>query len=206
MRVSNFKPGLSLRASLCIVAALVSLWPASGTLGQSPVPSSDQCLQAGLAGTLIAAAPAGSSVVETRQYSGQEWNDLFSLGTASEQLGAEALRAYAARLGQLLGDLCIVSVILIDTSGAFSEVKAVSGGSATTGLLDGAPAIFGATPGAQVTTTLPGTTIPTMSWIDALGQPFQAIEAAGAVWIARQGDPVLLNLAVAATSPTAPPA
>ena len=128
-----------------------------------------------------------------------------ALGTASEQLGAEALRAYAARLGQPLDDLCIVSVILIDTGGAFSEVKAVSGGSATTGLLDGAPAIFGATPGAQVTTTLPGTTIPTISWIDAFGQPFQAIEAAGAVWIARQGDPVLLTLG-AAISPTAPPA
>ncbi len=97
-----------------------------------------------------------------------------------------------------------MSVVLIDATGAYSEVKAVSGGNVTVGLLEGAPAIFGATPGAQMT-TVPGTDIPTVSWIDQYGQPFQAIEGGGAVWIARQGDPVLANILLATPAPSEPP-
>jgi hypothetical protein len=187
---------------LTVLSVLLSTW--SGAVGQSPGVPDDPCGQAGLLDRLVAVAPLGSSVVEASQYSGQQWSDLFSQGSTSEQLGAEALRSYAARLGQVLGDLCIVSMVLIDATGAYSEVKAVSGGSVTMGLLDGAPAIFGATPGAQMT-TVPGTDIPTVSWIDQYGQPFQAIEAGGAVWIARQGDLVLANIMLAAPAPSEPP-
>jgi hypothetical protein len=203
---SVFRGRTGSAARAAVLAALLSvLAPAGGAVSQSPTPGA-ACIGAGLVERIVGAAPTGSSVVEATQLDGQQWSDLFSLGSASEQLAAEALRAYAARLGQLPADLCIVSVVLIDTAGAYTEVKAVDGGSATNGLIDGAPAIFGAPPGAQVATPLPGTTIPSISWTDLLGQPFQAIEAGAAVWIARQGDAVLQNLAAAVSAPSPLPA
>ncbi len=82
---------------LTVLSVLLSTW--SGAVGQSPGAPGDPCGQAGLLDRLVAVAPLGSSVVEASQYSGQEWSDLFSQGSTSEQLGVEALRIIRSTAG-----------------------------------------------------------------------------------------------------------